>query len=551
MKNSDFDQGNVIEDILSAVRKEAETNPRKALELADTALKEKIDPNNREGIIKIQVERGRLFRRLEEYHKAVEVLTTAVNMAELINNGKLIKMASNSLGILYRQIGDFEQALDVYNRMLSRTDLQHEPEYYAYILNNIGVAYRHLDERGKALDHYNKSLDLYELARDDKGYSDTLNNIGLIYSDLGQPDIGLDYFNKSLEIRKNIENTQGIAVSYHNIGLASFKCDRLDDAVESYERSIEMFREMSNSLGIAKTEEALGEVKMKLGDLDKAEEHFVTALDMSVESGNMELEESVYEKLSYLAELRKDYKTALEYHKKFCSLGVKSAERLRRDMFERVSIKFEIEKKEMELAREKALSVMYDTKRKELNKLNTLISKKNRELEEAAKKLRELADYDQLTGLPNRRSAWERLNLEVTRNERNKKPFSVVMADLDNFKKFNDEMGHDCGDKLLGFVSEIMEKHVRKQDMVARWGGEEFLFILPETDEEGGCELARKICAAVAETAFDYNGRESKVTVTMGLAVYDGSNTVEYVIDSADKAMYTGKQSGKNRVCSA
>ena len=161
-----------------------------------------------------------------------------------------------------------------------------------------------------------------------------------------------------------------------------------------------------------------------------------------------------------------------------------------------------------------------------------------------------LATTDTLTSLFNRRKMLELIAQEVVRFQRDKKTFLLVITDIDHFKKFNDDYGHDCGDYVLQQVSQLMKDSLRQQDVVARWGGEEFLIMLPETELEGGVQAIEKLRETLANTTYEYETHTFSVTMTFGVTVYDGSCNVDTCIKRADEVLYAGKRGGRNRVVS-
>jgi diguanylate cyclase (GGDEF)-like protein len=159
-----------------------------------------------------------------------------------------------------------------------------------------------------------------------------------------------------------------------------------------------------------------------------------------------------------------------------------------------------------------------------------------------------LAMTDALTKLPNRRRMRELLESERVRCARQGRPFGVVLADVDAFKEINDTRGHDGGDHVLAELGAVLRRVLRRQDAVARWGGEEFLFLLPDTDLHGAGIVAEKLRAAVAESQFAFAGRPVPVAMTFGVAVCTRETSLEDCIQRADKALYSGKHHGKNQV---
>lgn len=172
----------------------------------------------------------------------------------------------------------------------------------------------------------------------------------------------------------------------------------------------------------------------------------------------------------------------------------------------------------------------------------------NQQLEVAKEELLVMATTDPLTGLFNRRKSLEIIQEEQVRYLRSKTPFSFVIADVDNFKQFNDAYGHDCGDFVLTQVAEDLREKLRAQDCVGRWGGEEFNVVLPESDLIGAKAIMEKIRTHFEERKYGYKGQVLSITLTFGVSVYQDSMEVDALIKSADQALYQGKQSGKNRV---
>jgi len=169
-------------------------------------------------------------------------------------------------------------------------------------------------------------------------------------------------------------------------------------------------------------------------------------------------------------------------------------------------------------------------------------------LKDANKKLELLARTDPLTQLSNRRDILEKIKYEKRRFGRSEKPFAIIICDIDDFKSINDRFGHDTGDEVLKTLANIMCMNVRKQDTVSRWGGEEFLLLLPQTDIDGGLILAEKIRVKVKSKEFNFLGKNIHVSITMGLSIYKESKTIDETINQADLALYMGKKLGKDCV---
>lgn len=156
---------------------------------------------------------------------------------------------------------------------------------------------------------------------------------------------------------------------------------------------------------------------------------------------------------------------------------------------------------------------------------------------------------DGLTGLYNRRQFEIGLEQEFNRTRRHPSDFSLAILDIDFFKKVNDTFGHQYGDYVLRTVADLMKTAFRKTDLLYRYGGEELIMIMPETNIEGAIIPVQRLRRMVEEYDFDYNGVKTKVTVSMGLTMnYPDLNSPADILKSADNALYKAKESGRNRV---
>jgi diguanylate cyclase (GGDEF)-like protein len=161
-----------------------------------------------------------------------------------------------------------------------------------------------------------------------------------------------------------------------------------------------------------------------------------------------------------------------------------------------------------------------------------------------------LMTIDGLTEVHNKRYFHEMLEKEISRAKRYEREFAVILFDIDHFKRINDTFGHLAGDAVLRQLGSIVAKRVRRDDIVARVGGEEFGILCPEVNREGGEELARKIRHMVETTAFNFEGTKIDVTVSLGVAEWDGATAeVSDVLRVADEKLYEAKRSGRNKVC--
>jgi two-component system cell cycle response regulator len=185
-----------------------------------------------------------------------------------------------------------------------------------------------------------------------------------------------------------------------------------------------------------------------------------------------------------------------------------------------------------------------------IKRLQDELDQKNRELELANKRLRKLSITDGLTELFNHRHIHQLLREEFERSRRTEEPVAVAMLDLDRFKQVNDTYGHPTGDVILYETAQILKETAREIDMVGRYGGEEFIAILPNTNEDEAANFAERVRRQVAEHVYRDEATEVRMTLSSGVASYPEENVegAEVLLKRADEALYLAKESGRNRV---
>lgn len=166
----------------------------------------------------------------------------------------------------------------------------------------------------------------------------------------------------------------------------------------------------------------------------------------------------------------------------------------------------------------------------------------------AHKRLARMATTDSLTGLFNRRHMIALTEKELARHHRRPSNLTFMLMDIDYFKQVNDQYGHDIGDRVLGGVSQMLTDSMREQDFIGRWGGEEFLAVLPETDIEQAAVSAERIRKAIESLVIESDGKLINVTISIGITQYRAEELLSNAIARADHALYEGKSGGRNRV---
>jgi diguanylate cyclase (GGDEF)-like protein len=180
--------------------------------------------------------------------------------------------------------------------------------------------------------------------------------------------------------------------------------------------------------------------------------------------------------------------------------------------------------------------------------LGVLAGAHARTVDEAEKRLNALASTDVLTGLLNRRRMTVLMHKELAQACIEKRQMAVMLLDIDHFKTINDQYGHARGDQVILAVGEILRANVRQRDLVARWGGEEFLVLMPDADLGAAHETAERVRRAVASYVVRDNTDVLPVTITAGVSAWNEAERLEDTILRADTVLYVGKQAGRDRV---
>jgi diguanylate cyclase (GGDEF)-like protein len=234
-----------------------------------------------------------------------------------------------------------------------------------------------------------------------------------------------------------------------------------------------------------------------------------------------------------------------------CSIDEESSihealEFVKREHFKRVIVSNKKGEIIGQISQQELLAKVYSRWAENLKARDKQLEEVNRLLEARASKYEEMAQLDPLTRLPNRSSFEAKMLDEFTRIERyDSEPFSLIFFDIDHFKSVNDNYGHLVGDQILKSISTQCKELLRSSDMLARWGGEEFVIILPLVDLAGAVQVAEKMRVLIAEYIFEQVGH---ISCSFGVSQYQKGDSPNSLLHRTDTAMYQAKSSGRDRV---
>jgi len=193
------------------------------------------------------------------------------------------------------------------------------------------------------------------------------------------------------------------------------------------------------------------------------------------------------------------------------------------------------------------LSDCYKKLVQRMSRLTTENEQLKTELVNMVRSLDLASRIDGMTGLANRRDIMEKIDREATRSQRHQRSFTILLINVDDFKKINEQHGYNAGDDVLVEIARVLRSCVRNEDICARWGGEEFLILLPETGTESSLPVANKVLESMSMTEFKANKPGIHITVSIGICEHNPAQTVQESIARVHQALLHAKMGGKNR----
>ena len=203
-------------------------------------------------------------------------------------------------------------------------------------------------------------------------------------------------------------------------------------------------------------------------------------------------------------------------------------------------------------AHSQTLAEQYDRQLRRLDKLARISDRYQNSLRELSEALKDAALRDPLTGLGNRRFLMERIKEETERANRKTAPYSLAILDVDHFKHINDRFGHEAGDTALCQIAQAIQAALREYDLCGRWGGEEFLIMLPETPLEFALQVAERVRQGIEAQRFEFMEQDAvPITASLGMTLYHPGEAYSETLDRADTALLQAKSAGRNRIVTA
>lgn len=495
-------------------------------------LYEELSDNIKIGSVSLSI--AYLYTMSGNFDKAYIFYKKALFLYKELDSKANISYSLLGLGVMNRKKLDYAASIFYLSEAKKFAEENNIKEVLAEIYDNLGKTYRKTQKYTDALELHRLSLDILNIYPNQKTLISNFCNIGSCYFDTKDNLNALSYFESALSLAQDDHMYTEKSTILKKISLVYIAEKDYDMALFFLKNALELYSSQQNERGLCSCYLDLGYVYKMQSDFNLAQSFLEKALDFSIKLNIQDYILLCYKYLSEVFELSEDYKLALEYYKTYTELKDSIFNEKNNEYLAKIYSQYQMENKEKE-------NEIYRLKNIELVNAHD-------KLQEAYDKLEYIATRDPLTGLLNRRALMERIDLEKNRCRRNKSPMSIILSDIDNFKVVNDTYGHDVGDEILVCISKLLTRTLRDVDYVCRWGGEEFLILLPDTNCEQACHVAEKIRKNIQSYDFNKSLKKGSVTMTLGVAEFSKKQTIKQWIKIADAALYTGKNLGRNRV---
>ncbi|WP_253450794.1 diguanylate cyclase [Natronospira proteinivora] len=531
----------------------ADSGPLIELEAVEAELMQDVDDEQR---LSLLLRRGQLARGLGRYAQAKVDAREAIELAETLGSPEKRGRALHLLGTVKAEQGRLAEAIDTFfeaREILADTD---DHAGHGRALMAIGVAYLMAEEYRGGRDYLEEARALAETHGLDGLKLAAINNLAIVAQNLEGMEASLSLYQEALDLARAQDNQPEVARVLALLCQPLVETGQLDDAEAACLEGKDLLDELGSLRLRAGVGVNLARLRLAQGEPDQAEAHLREAVDLA-EGKVPTVERDAHRVLYELYEERGDYRLALEAYQRVHALNESMLAEDRRRESARLEAQYELDRSEreielLELDRQLAAVRMQRQRWMLWGTGSGLIILSFvaffiwRVYRARAQRGEELAARDPLTGLLNRRGFTILADLEASRGQREGYTKAIAMADIDHFKPINDQYGHAIGDTVLKVISDRLQNNVRGFDSVIRWGGEEFLIMLPRVAEAECFELASRLLEAVTRDPVETEAGSIPIQMTIGIAqVTDGFDDA---VARADEALYEGKRAGRNRV---
>ena len=504
---------------------------RQAYDLAAVA-GENGQPYDR-GLANSLVTQAKIDLEVLPYPQTLKKLLEALSLLERVEDPACLADALNITSWVYFSSGDYPTAQSYIERAIRIAEKNEDWINLSSALNTAGGILCEMKDFDQAIQILHRSIGISEQFQN-------LKDQGLAYNNLSMALMFRGHFAEaeaagltSLSLIQPIDLPFAESCVLDTIGLVYEGFEQLDKAADYFEKAIQRVKTLENPLMKLEPSLHLGQVLLKTGDLQRAERNLLLAHSVAQAHEAHRIKYLCHEQLAALYEKRGDFQSALVHFRQFHNLK------------ERI---FNLDNMQ-QVANLTAVHQL-ETAMKDAEILRLKNSFLVQEIEHEKRRHAELEHFattDSLTALFNRRHFLTLATFEFSKARAENTGLGMIMVDIDHFKTVNDQHGHPIGDQVLIQVAATLNSHIRQQDLCCRYGGEEFLFLLPNSSPEGSLVIADRLRVAVEELRVMVGSLAVQVTVSVGVACMHAADiTLEHLIEQSDKALFKAKVNGRN-----
>jgi len=567
------------------------------------ALKIDEQGNNHRHLAKVYRLMGAVHMYQMNYPQALRYFQDALSKARLVDDKRTAGSVLNYIGNVFRLYGDHESALSA---LLEAQKVFKEigfEEGIAWSAFNLSKYYNTLENHEMALEQAHLSLAIYEkLAENDgirTGIVMVLSMVNAIFIDQGNLDSALYYSFVCLNESESIREFTGVADALGSIGKIYYLQGRYSESIRYLNRSLEVKNRINDQMGVCNINIYLARCYLAQDNYSKTLEHLKISQGLAHFNNFRIYLQDIYKLYSDLYLRQNDYSKAYDYFKQSMILKDSINTLNYSERISALKMRYEAEQKDQEnlmlkknnlmqretIRRQKLFGIIFflmlvvliglilmiqhsrkrlkevnqelvlkndeiRSKQKEIEEKNEALFMVNRDLEAKNDNLYQMAITDSLTGIYNRAYLFQNLQIELNRAIRHRMDLSCIIFDIDFFKQLNDKHGHLVGDEILKTMAALIRQSLRQEDIFGRYGGEEFIIIVPNTNLDDARQTADKIRHLIENHEFVLHEQIHKMTISFGVSSLQDNQatTIDMLIRYADHALYEAKNSGRNRV---
>lgn len=520
-------------------------------------------PENSAARVDLQICLGRVAQQLAKLDEAAGYFESAVSGAKTLKRSSMIATALSARGTLYTYRGENSAALDDLleaNRLFTASK---ETTPASYVLSVLANLYANMGEYDNALRYHRQLRDFYVQQARGQDQAVSQFNIANVYSNMGDVAAARREYLLAIEVAKRVKDTRTVAYAERALGSDYLMENKPAESLRYLARAKAFFDQEPDEEQRAITVMAYAKALRLLNRSEQALREIDFSVQVFDRNKSLYYQIGAYQERSYIHASLGRWREAFVDHDKFFSLHMQWDRRSNEQRTAQLRTRFDVKLRDQENQRsaleKKALEQsLADTQQIRKLQLAVLLLAvlvlcwlswfAMRQIG-SARRMKVLALSDELTGLSNRRSIMTQADGIFKAARKQRRPASVLMFDIDFFKRINDEFGHACGDAVLAAVSSNCQAALRRGDCIGRIGGEEFLVVLPEGDIHAAQKVAECLRKKVESIDLKEMGIPRAVTISLGGAqISDGDKNLASLINRADQALYRAKEGGRNRL---